>query len=79
MFTESPVSLLAVFVYVVDCESEPARERRPLRFTEIYLGHVTIEDFRHNPRGALGTRTSTLHKDGILKLRRNWIYTDVEA
>ena len=67
---------MAVFVYNVDNETEPARERKPLAFTEIYLGQVTIEDFRRNPRGELGTRTATLHREGILKLRQNWIYKD---
>jgi hypothetical protein len=67
---------MAVFVYSIDNETEPARERRPLSFTEIYLGQVTIKDFRRNPRGELGTRTATLHREGILKLRGNWIYKD---
>lgn len=67
---------MAVFVYDVDCETEPAREREPMSFREIYLGQVTIEDFRRNPRGELGTRTATLHREGILKLRGNWIYKD---
>jgi hypothetical protein len=67
---------MAVFVYNIDNETEPARERKPLTFTEIYLGQVTIEDFRRNPRGELGTRTATLHREGILKLRQNWIYKD---
>jgi len=65
---------MCVFVYDVDVESEPAAERRPMTFTEIYLGHVTVEDFRKNPRGELGTRTATLHKDGIQKLRASWVY-----
>ena len=65
---------MCVFVYEVDTESEPASERRPMTFTEVYLGRVTIDDFRRNPRGELGTRTATLHKDGIKKLRENWIY-----
>jgi hypothetical protein len=65
---------MCVFVYDVDTESEPASERRPMTFTEVYLGRVTIDDFRRNPRGELGTRTATLHKDGIKKLRENWIY-----
>lgn len=65
---------MCVFVYDVDAESEPAIDRHPMAFTEIYLGYVTIEDFRRNPRGELGTRTATLHKDGIQKLRENWIY-----
>ena len=65
---------LCVFVYRVDAESEPARDRDPMTFTEVYLGHVTIEDFRRNPRGELGTRTATLHRDGIRKLRGSWVY-----
>jgi hypothetical protein len=65
---------MCVFVYNVDIESEPARDRQPMKFTEVYLGRVTIGDFRKNPRGELGTRTATLHKEGIKKLRDNWIY-----
>jgi hypothetical protein len=65
---------MCVFVYETDNVSEPATDRRPLAFTEVYLGEVTIEDFRKNPRGELGTRTATLHAAGIAKLRRNWIY-----
>lgn len=40
------------------------------------LGQLVLEDFRHNPRGTLGTRTSTLHAGGIAKLRSNWVYND---
>jgi hypothetical protein len=65
---------MCVFVYDVDVQSEPAAERRPMTFTEVYLGRVTTEDFRKNPRGELGTRTATLHREGIQKLRENWIY-----
>jgi hypothetical protein len=65
---------MCVFVYDVDSHSEPAVNRAPMTFTEVYLGNVTTADFRKNPRGELGTRTATLHKDGIEKLRRNWIY-----
>ena len=65
---------MCVFVYDTDTETEPARNRRPMTFTEVYLGSVTVEDFRKNPRGELGTRTATLHRDGIKKLRENWIY-----
>jgi len=65
---------LCVFVYAVDTESQPALDRAPMTFTELYLGHVTIDDFRKNARGELGTRTATLHADGIKKLRENWIY-----
>lgn len=65
---------MCVFVYTVDTDSEPAIDRKPMTFTEVYLGRVTIDDFRKNPRGELGTRTATLHKNGIQKLRNNWIY-----
>jgi hypothetical protein len=65
---------MCVFVYDVDNETEPAINRRPMAFTEVYLGHVVPEDFRRNPRGELGTRTATLYREGILKLRENWIY-----
>jgi hypothetical protein len=65
---------MCVFVYDVDTETEPATARKPMTFTEVYLGRVTTKDFRRNPRGELGTRTATLHKDGIQKLRENWVY-----
>lgn len=67
---------MAVFVYDVDTTTEPARERRAMTFAEMYLGRVEIADFRRNPRGELGTRTATLHREGILKLRGNWIYRE---
>jgi len=65
---------MCVFVYAVDNSSEPAVDRLPMTFTEVYLGHVTVNDFRKNARGELGTRTATLHADGIAKLRRCWVY-----
>jgi hypothetical protein len=65
---------MCVFVYEVDATTEPARQRRPLAFTEIYLGQVTIDDFRKNTRGELGTPTATLDARGIAKLRASWVY-----
>ena len=65
---------MCVFVYTVDNETEPARHREPMTFKEVYLGLVSTRDFRRNPRGELGTRTATLHREGIEKLRQNWIY-----
>lgn len=65
---------MCVFVYEVDNATEPAINRSPLQFTEVYLGQVVVDDFRKNPRGELGTRTATLHAEGIAKLRQNWIY-----
>lgn len=66
---------MCVFDYGVDNETEPAaRDRRPMAFTEIYLGQVMVDDFRRNARGELGTRTATLHAQGIAKLRRCWVY-----
>lgn len=65
---------MCVFVYAVDNETEPAVLRQPMKFNEIYLGQVGIEDFRKNARGELGTRTATLHAQGIAKLRSSWVY-----
>ena len=65
---------MCVFVYRVDTESEPARDREPMTITEVYLGQVTVEDFRRNPCGELGTRTATLHKKGIQRFRENRVY-----
>ena len=67
---------MAVFVYDIDNITQPAREREPMTFTEVYLAHVSIKDFRKNPRGELGTRTGTLHREGIFKLRQSWIYKE---
>ena len=69
---------MCVFVYEVDCLTEPAKDRAPMTFSEVYLRKVTLEDFRKNPRGELGTRTATLHRSGIEKLRRNWVYMVTE-
>ncbi|ODV10930.1 MAG: hypothetical protein ABT20_07000 [Rubrivivax sp. SCN 70-15] len=68
-----------VFVYALDSTTEPATDRRPMTVREIYLGHVEKDDFRRNQRGELGTRTATLHAEGIAKLRSNWIYRDQSA
>ena len=65
---------MCVFVYRVDNQTEPAVARRPLEFTEVYLAQVDVEDFRRNPRGELGTRTATLHREGVKKLRNGWLY-----
>ena len=65
---------LCVFVYDVDTDTEPATERRPMTFTEVYLAQVTVDDFRRNPRGELGTRTATLNRSGITKYRQGWVY-----
>jgi hypothetical protein len=65
---------MCVFVYAVDNLTQPLRDRRPMTFTEIYLSKVEVSDFRKNSRGELGTRTATLHRNGVEKLRRNWVY-----
>jgi hypothetical protein len=65
---------MCVFVYDVDTETEPATNRRPMTFNEIYLAKVTPGDFRKNKRGELGTRTATLDADGVKKLRKGWVY-----
>jgi len=65
---------MCVFVYETDHATEPAVNRKPMRFTEVYLACVSKDDFRKNPRGELGTRTATLDREGIKKLRMNWVY-----
>jgi hypothetical protein len=65
---------MAVFVYASDKTTEPAIDREPLCFTEAYCAHVTVDDFRRNERGELGTRTATLDRDGITGLRLGWVY-----
>ncbi|OHT19050.1 hypothetical protein [Edaphosphingomonas haloaromaticamans] len=65
---------LCVFVYEIDKVTEPAVQRRATRFTEVYIAHVTREDFRRNARGELGTRTASLHREGLQKLRNSWVY-----
>jgi hypothetical protein len=65
---------MCVFVYETDTETEPAVSRAPIRFTEVYLAYVKVDDFRQNDRGELGTRTATLHREGVKKLRSHWIY-----
>ncbi|WP_280482629.1 hypothetical protein [Nocardia cyriacigeorgica] len=68
---------LCVWVYEVDNNRDKSvYEREPLRFREIYINEVTLDDFRHNPRGSLGTKTSTLHKEGLTKFREGWVYLD---
>jgi hypothetical protein len=66
---------MCVFVYHADRDTNKSVfEREPLEFREAYIFSVKVSDFRKNPRGELGTRTATLHKAGITKLRGNWIY-----
>ena len=65
---------LCVFVYAVDNQTEPAAERGPVAFTEVYLNHVGTADFRRNERGELGTRTATLDREGIRKFRQGVLY-----
>ncbi|MEA3011672.1 MAG: hypothetical protein QOD42_217 [Sphingomonadales bacterium] len=65
---------MCVFVYDIDKTTEPAQDRRPTHFTGVFLGNVDEADFRRNERGTLGTPTSTLHKEGVRKLRSSWIY-----
>ena len=65
---------MCVFVYETDNETEPAAARAPMSIKEVYLGQVTVADFRSNARGPLGTKTATLDRNGIQKLRKNWVY-----
>jgi hypothetical protein len=69
---------LCTFVYAVDNETQPATDRRPMSFTEVYCAEVGPEDFRHNERGELGTRTATLDAHGLAKYRLGLVYLDRE-
>ena len=69
---------MAVFVYETDTTTQPAINRQALRFTEVYCAHVSVEDFRRNERGELGTPTATLDRSGIQVLRDGWVYLDRE-
>ncbi len=61
---------LAVFVYSVDNDkAKTALERDFLTFREVYIAEVRTDDFRRNDRGELGTRTATLHADGVARFR----------
>ena len=70
---------LCVFVYEIDNRTEPVTERIPLTIVAVYLAQVRIEDFRRNPRGELGTRTATLHREGIGMLRAKWLFRSTKA
>ncbi len=65
---------LCVFRYAVDSETEPAVEREATRIVEILLAKLDVDDFRRNQRSELGTRTASPNRDGIAKLRSNWVY-----
>lgn len=67
---------MCVFVYRADHTTEPSNKRDPTRFTEVYLAEVEEADFRLNDRGPLGTKTATLHREGLVKMRKKWIYLD---
>lgn len=67
---------MCVFVYEVTFDqTKPAHEQEPMRFVEVYLAEVQLADFRFNSRASeLGTRTATLHAEGVKKLRKGWVY-----
>ena len=66
---------LCVLRWEVDDTTQPVVDRAPTRFTDIWLYQCSIEDFRHNARSSsLGTRTSTLDRDGLARMRERWVY-----
>ena len=64
---------LCVFVYEVDGTTEAAVARRPMIFSEIYIGQVTLADFRRND--ALLKRLPRVSPDPALRER---IFTSPE-
>lgn len=67
---------LCVVVYGVDNQSEPLTARESMAVREIYLGQFDLADFRRNERGPLGTRTASLNRGGLAKLRANRVFLD---
>lgn len=64
------------FVYAIDNTTQPAIKRAPMIFREVYVAEVKVADFRQNDRGKLGTRTATLDREGLKKLRDCWLYRE---
>lgn len=70
--------VLCVFTYEVDNRTWiAAQDREPFTFREVYINAVEESDFRHNNRGDLGTRTATLHANGLKKFRTDPVYLDL--
>ncbi len=70
---------MMVFVYEIDTTSEPIAARRPLKFIEVYCAEVQKTDFRRNNRKTeVGTSTSALDQYGAIKLRKGWVYLDLD-
>ncbi len=68
---------LCVFRYKVDAITQPVVNRAPTRIVEVLIAQLDAEnDFRRNPRGELGTRTASPNRQGVTKLRANWIYRE---
>lgn len=63
-----------VFVYKIDKKTQPKASRTAMVFTKIFLAQIDAGDFRKNERGTLGTRTASLDRSGLAKLRSNWVY-----
>jgi hypothetical protein len=69
---------MCVFTYSVDNDpNASALNREPLTFQEIYIAEVVESDFRVNTRGPRGTKTATLHREGLKKLRNGELYMDL--
>jgi hypothetical protein len=67
---------LCVFRWKMDDATQPVVHRAPTRIVEIVLAELTVDDFRRNPRGELGTRTASPNRAGLAKLRANWVYRE---
>jgi len=69
---------ICVFVYKVDTDSELAINRSPMTWNSPRCISEKLRSMisRKTSRGELGTRTATLHKDGIKKLQG---YLDIQA
>jgi hypothetical protein len=71
---------LMVFVFDSNRPADPSKEilPRPFRFQAVYLGELTMEDWKFAGRkeGSRRTITASVTNTGFAKMLANWIYTD---
>ena len=65
---------MCVFVYDVDNSTEPSKDRAPMMARRSILDMSRRTTLEGISGGELGTHTATLHKSGIEKLRKSWVY-----
>ena len=69
---------LMVFIYEIDRKTEPKEYRTPTKFIEVLAAKLTKEDWSYSGRrpGSRRTITASVNKNGVQKMRKNWIYRE---